>query len=187
MMAIAGIVMCGYLILHMLTNLSFFSASTFEAFYAVYNLPFIRWPLLLLVVTALAIHVKVAITLRRINSKARGQEYHIHDGLHIPATLVTVSIAFLLFFIVIHIIQMLTLDSGSVYQAIHALFQSFWMLGFYLAGLLVLAMHLAHSLANVLQTLGITSRSYHRAVGLGVFVFIAGFASVPLYSYIVMI
>jgi succinate dehydrogenase / fumarate reductase cytochrome b subunit len=57
---------------------------------------------------------------------------------------------------------------------------------FYLAGLFVLMMHLSHSLANVLQTLGKTSVTCHTLVWLAVLLLSGGFASIPLYIYLVM-
>jgi succinate dehydrogenase / fumarate reductase cytochrome b subunit len=44
-------------------------------------------------------------------------------------------------------------------------------------------MHLQHSLINVLQTLGITSKTYALAIISAVVLLILGFASVPLYIW----
>ena len=186
LMALAGLVMLGYLIFHMLTNLSFFSEAAFTSFYDFYNQPLIRWPILFLVLAAIVFHVKIAIKIRKINAKARTIDYARHDKFRIPAILVTVSVAFLLFFIVIHILQTLSFDTGRVYQELIYQFQSFWMLLFYLAGLFVLTMHLAHSLANVLQTLGKTSASCQCLVWGGTVLLTVGFALVPLYIFFVM-
>lgn len=186
LMAMAGLVMLGYLIFHMLTNLSFFSEAAFTGFYDFYNQALIRWPLLLVVVAAIALHVKVAIKIRKTNAKARTIDYVRHDKFKVPASLVTVSIIFLLFFIVVHILQTLSFSTTRVYQELVYQFQSFWMLTFYLAGLFVLTMHLSHSLANVLQTLGKTSESCQLIVWAGTLLLTGGFALVPLYIYFVM-
>ncbi|PHS27573.1 MAG: succinate dehydrogenase [Methylophaga sp.] len=185
-MALAGVVMTVYLVFHMLSNLSFFSEAAFTRFYDVYNTGLIRWSVLLLMLVAIAIHVKVAIKIRKVNAKARTIDYAKHDKFKIPAFLVTLSIIFLFGFIVIHIIQSLLFDTSALYEEVTAQFQSAPMLLFYLAGLLVLTMHLSHSLANVLQTLGKTSVIYHGLVWAGVLALTGGFASVPLYIYFVM-
>jgi succinate dehydrogenase / fumarate reductase cytochrome b subunit len=186
LMALAGVVMTAYLIFHMLSNLSFFSESAFNSFYDVYNVGSIRWIILLVIITAIAIHVKVAVKIRKVNAQARTIDYAKHDKFKIPASLVTLSIIFLLSFIVIHIIQSLLFDTSVLYSEVTALFQSILMVLFYLAGLFVLTMHLSHSLANVLQTLGKTSVIYHSLVWVSVLSLTGGFASIPLYIYFVM-
>lgn len=179
-MALAGTVMTVYLLFHMLTNLSFFAGSAFESFYQVYNQSWIRWPLLTLVVLSLLIHIKAAWHIRVKNSQARKVGYKKHDKLHVPAALVSLSIVLLLLFIAIHIVQTLLIDTAAVRATMLTWFSSVWMLLFYLGGLFILAMHLQHSLINVLQTLGITSKTYKLAIISSVVVLVVGFASVPL-------
>tara|TARA_R110001583_G_scaffold69365_5_gene196711 strand:+ start:815 stop:1375 length:561 start_codon:yes stop_codon:yes gene_type:complete len=185
-MALAGMVMTLYLILHMLTNLSFFTESSFRQFYQWYNSGFVRWLVLLLIAGSLFIHIKAAIRIRIVNAKARTISYKKHDKFHMPAILVTISIVFLFGFIVVHVFQTLSYDSTDVYGELIQQFQSVWMVLFYLAGLFVLMMHLYHSLANVLQTLGKTSRSCNGLVLVGCLLLTAGFAVIPLYIYSVM-
>ncbi len=185
-MALAGAVMTVYLVFHMLSNLTFFSETAFTRFYDIYNSGLISWIVLLVMLATIAIHVKIAIKIRKVNAKARTIDYAKHDKFKIPASLVTISIIFLLSFIVIHIIQSLLLDTSQLYNEVVALFQSGLMVLFYMAGLLVLTMHLSHSLANVLQTLGKTSVIYHGLVWAGVLVLTGGFASIPLYIYFIM-
>lgn len=182
-MALAGTVMTAYLIFHMLTNLSFFSGSAFENFYDVYNLAWIRWPIFLLVLGSLIIHTKAAVNIRIKNSQARRIGYKKHDKLHIPAQLVSLSIALLLLFILVHIGQALLLDTSSIRMGVTEWFSSVWMFLFYLAGLGILAMHLQHSLINVMQTLGISSKTHKITIIGGVVLLTVGFASVPAYIW----
>jgi succinate dehydrogenase / fumarate reductase cytochrome b subunit len=183
-MALAGTIMTVYLLFHMLSNLSFFSGSAFERFYAFYNQPWVRWPILAAVVGSLLIHVKAALHIRTKNSKARQVGYKKHDKLHVPAPLVSLSIILLLLFILIHIGQTLMIDTTAVKAEMISWFSSVWMLLFYLAGLFILAMHLQHSLINVLQTLGISSKTYATAIISAVVFLTLGFASVPLFIWI---
>lgn len=185
-MALAGLVMTAYLIFHMLSNLSFLSEASFISFYHWYNSGLIRWLILLIMVVAIFIHVKAAIRIRKANAKARTIDYKKHDKFKIPALFVTASIIFLLTFIVVHIIQALMFDNDILYSEITQLFQSELMVLFYLAGLFVLMMHLQHSLANVLQTLGKTSVSCHSLVWIGSLLLTGGFALIPLYIYFVL-
>jgi len=185
-MAIAGIFMATYLVFHMLSNLSFFSPSAFARFYELYNAGPTRWLVLLTMLIAIAIHVKIAIKIRKTNAKARTVHYAKHDKFKIPAPLVTLSILFLLSFILIHIVQTLLFDTTQLHSEVEQLFQSEIIVLFYLAGLFVLTMHLQHSIANVLQTLGKTSVTHHCLVWGGVLTLTGGFALIPLYIYFVM-
>jgi len=185
-MAIAGITLFGYLIFHMLSNLTFFSSDQFNAFYDWYNNGIVRWFVLLIIVAILVVHVRTALKIRAINAKARTIDYYRHDKFKIPAPFVTASILFLLAFIVIHVIQTLGFDTSDTYQETVQLFQSFWMLAFYMAGLFVLTMHLQHSLANVFQTLGKTAWTCQYMAWTVSLLLTGGFALLPLYIFFVM-
>lgn len=183
LMAIAGLLLTTYLLFHMLGNLSFFSPQHYAAFYAVYNHPFIRWPLWLLVVAALALHVVVALQTRLHNRKARLQSYQYPRRRHIPSWLVSIVITLILLFILWHLIQMWSFGEVDIYQQTQALFGSAWQVVLYLGGLLLLGLHLQHSLTNVLQTMGITAKQYYVLVTLLVVLLIVGFSAVPLAAY----
>lgn len=183
LMAIAGLLLTTYLLFHMLGNLSFFSPQHYTAFYAVYNHPFIRWPLWLLVVAALALHVVVALQTRLHNRKARLQSYQYPRRRHIPSWLVSIVITLILLFILWHLIQMWSFGEVDIYQQTQALFGSAWQVVLYLGGLLLLGLHLQHSLTNVLQTMGITAKQYYGLVTLLVVLLIVGFSAVPLAAY----
>ena len=183
LMAIAGVVMFIYLIGHMVTNLTFFSSDLFNRFYDWYNGGVVRWLVLAIIIIVLAIHVRTALKIREINAKAREIDYFRQDGFKIPAKLVTMSILFLLAFIVIHMVQTLLFNTADPYGEMLTLFGSFWMLGFYMAGLFVLTMHLQHSLANVFQTLGKTSFTCQYLAWAVTLSITGGLAIVPLYIY----
>lgn len=185
-MALAGVLMALYLVIHMLTNLSFFTESSFSDFYQWYNGGVVRWLVLTMIAVSLFIHIKAAIRIRTANAKARKIGYKKHNKFHIPAQLVTMSIVFLFSFIAVHVFQTLTFETADVYNELIQLFQSIWAVLFYLAGLFVLMMHLHHSLANVLQTLGKTSQTCNGLVLGGCLLLTAGFAVIPLYIYCVM-
>ena len=185
-MAIAGLVMFGYLVFHMLSNLTFFSKELFNEFYQWYNVGIIRWLVLSVMVVVIGVHVRTALKIRVINANARSVNYYRHDKIKLPAFVVTASLLFLLFFIIIHVIQTLGFSTADVHQETVILFQSFWMLIFYIAGLFVLSMHLQHSLANVMQTLGKTSVTSQSLAWLVTLSLAAGFALLPIYIYFVM-
>ncbi len=184
-MTIAGSVLSVYLIFHMLSNLSFFFGDNFNQFYQVYNIAWIRWPVLAVVLICLWIHVRAAVAIRQKNSQARQVGYKKHDKLHIPATLVTLSITLLFLFIMVHILQSLFVDPFDVRASVITWFSSLLITLFYLMGVFILIMHLQHSLINVLQTLGISSKMHHIAIHSAVAFLAVGFVSIPVYVWFV--
>jgi succinate dehydrogenase / fumarate reductase cytochrome b subunit len=186
LLTIAGTVMLGYVVFHMLSNLTFFTETMYEGFYQWYNTGLIRWTVLAIFTLVILIHAIIAFRIRKVNAAARTVGYAKHDKLHIPAWMVSLSILFLLAFIVIHVLQTLNFDTNNVTAATTQLFSSIWNVLFYLAGLFVLTMHLAHSAGNILQTLGKTSVTCQATAIVCTVLLTGGFAAVPLYIYFVM-
>ncbi|MEC9412547.1 MAG: succinate dehydrogenase [Pseudomonadota bacterium] len=183
-MTIAGTVLSVYLLFHMLSNLSFFFGDSFNQFYQIYNSAWIRWPVLVIVLICLWIHVRAAVNIRRKNSQARQVGYKKHEKFHIPAALVTLSIILLFLFIVIHIIQSLYVNPDDVRSSVMSWFSSVIITLFYLTGVFILVMHLQHSLINVLQTLGISAKMHHIAIHSIVALLGVGFVSIPVYVWL---
>lgn len=183
-MAIAGTILSVYLIFHMLVNLSFFFGDNFNQFYQAYNIAWIRWPVLAIVIACLWVHVRAAAAIRIKNSQARRHGYKKHDKFHIPAALVTLSIVLLFLFIVVHIVQSLYVNPDDVRSSVMSWFSSVIITLFYCAGVFILVMHLQHSLINVLQTLGISSKMHHIAIHSTVAFLGIGFVSIPVYVWL---
>ena len=183
LMAMAGLVLTVYLIFHMLSNLSFFHPESYQAFYDIYNQHFLRWPVWIIVSAALIFHVIIAVQIRLHNRQARIERYQHRQHHWIPAWLVSVVISLILLFIVWHMAQMWSFGGNDMYGQTLALFASGWQLLIYLTGLLLLGLHLQHSLTNVLQTLGKTSKQFYWCSTAVVVLMVAGFAVVPILAY----
>lgn len=183
LMAMAGLVLTAYLIFHMLSNLSFFSPEQYQAFYDFYNQPLIRWPLWILVAASLVFHVIVAVQIRLHNNQARVHAYQHRQHHFIPAWLVSIVITLILLFIVWHMAQMWSFGGTDIYGQTLTLFSSVWQLLIYLGGVLLIGLHLQHSLTNVLQTLGKTSKQFYWISTAIVMLLVVGFAIVPILAY----
>jgi len=183
LMAMAGLVLTAYLIFHMLSNLSFFSPEQYQAFYDFYNQPLIRWPLWILVAASLVFHIIVAVQIRLHNSKARVHAYQHRQHHFIPAWLVSIVITLILLFIVWHMAQMWSFGGADIYRQTLTLFSSVWQLLIYLGGVLLIGLHLQHSLTNVLQTMGKTSKQFYWISTAIVVLLVVGFAIVPILAY----
>ena len=183
LMAMAGLVLTAYLIFHMLSNLSFFSPEQYQAFYDFYNQPLIRWPLWILVAASLVFHVIVAVQIRLHNSRARVHAYQHRQHHFIPAWLVSIVITLILLFIIWHMAQMWSFGGADIYGQTLTLFSSVLQLLIYLGGVLLIGLHLQHSLTNVLQTLGKTSKQFYWISTAIVVLLVLGFAIVPILAY----
>lgn len=183
LMAIAGLVLTVYLIFHMLSNLTFFIPGQYQTFYDFYNQPLIRWPLWLAVTAALVFHVIVAVQIRLHNRKARVHAYQHRQHHSIPAWLVSIVITLILLFILWHMAQMWSFGGEEIYRQTLTLFSSKWQLLIYLGGILLIGLHMQHSLTNVLQTLGKTSKQFYWICTAIVVLLVAGFALVPILAY----
>lgn len=179
-MALAGVFLTAFLLLHAATNLSLFWEQSAQQFYDWYQQPWIQWPVLALFIVALTIHVRIAIVIRKRNAQARTVDYHKHDKFHVPAPLVTISISLLLLFILFHLYQSLTLNDELIQAQVKSWFSSPLIALVYLTGLVILSAHLLHALVNVLQTLGMSSKTYTVIIATGVAVLFVGFVSVPV-------
>ena len=80
----------------------------------------------------------------------------------------------------IHSVQMLSVDETNLYQHMVLIFSNPLMWVIYALGMIAISAHLHHSLSNVLQTLGVSSRQHHNLAWLIVIVIMLGFASIPL-------
>jgi len=180
-MAVSGLIMVGYLVLHMYGNLKALQSP--EAFneYA-HHLRTIGEPILphtgllwivrVVLLAAVLIHAYCAISLWRRNKKAAGftgglgaKRYHSKQnrtGIQRSYASFTmrwggVTIAL---FIVFHILNLTTNDihpggaSDEPYEKLHNSFQYFWVLLSYTVAMIAVGFHLWHGFWSALQTLG---------------------------------
>jgi len=85
-----------------------------------------------------------------------------------------------LVFIIIHSVQMLTVEATDLYSEVHKIFQSPIMWAIYGLGMIAISTHLHHGLTNVLQTLGISSNKRKGLALAIVLLIMAGFVSIPI-------
>lgn len=182
LMALAGLIWFGYVVIHSLSLFSFhLGQQVFNDFYHWFNNSIIYWPMLLILGVTIALHIFTGITRQLSNNIAIGaNKYHYRYPKIIPRFIAWSGAATLLAFIVFHFVQMQLLNGSDPYQQIVDIFTQPLMLVIYALGMLTLGMHLHHGLTNVLQTLGISSRQYNLVAILIVLVVILGFVSIPV-------
>ncbi len=181
LMAIAGLIWFVYLIYHLLSVLTFHSGEVvFNAFYSWLNSSWIYPVLLTLLGSTIVFHIYVAVTRQLDNNKSVGISYKKTYPKAVPRVVAWSGAALIFLFIVIHSVQMLSVDETNLYQHMVLIFSNPLMWVIYGLGMIAISAHLHHSLSNVLQTLGVSSRQHHNLAWLIVIVIMLGFASIPL-------
>ncbi|HIF88458.1 MAG TPA: hypothetical protein EYG22_06695 [Candidatus Thioglobus sp.] len=184
MMAVAGLIWFTYLIYHLFSVLIFHAGeAAFNAFYTWFNSSWIYPVLLAVLGSTIAFHIYVAVTRQLANNKSAGDmRYKKPYPKAIPRVIAWSGAALVFVFIVIHSVQMLTIDidTTNLYQQMEEIFSNPLMWAVYGLGMLAISAHLQHGLSNVLQTLGICSCQFHKVAWLIVIIIMVGFASIPL-------
>lgn len=208
-MAVSGLIMLGYLLVHMYGNLKFFQGrEKFDSYLEGLDdilYPYLPhegalWIIRVVLTAALVVHVYAAVTLWRRNKAAAGfvgnTRYHTKQNkTGVQRSYASFTMRWggiiLLLFIIGHIAQMLPnwLSPGgasdSKYDRVVNGFEIWWVVLLYTIGLVAVGFHLAHGFWSALQTLGQThsaTRKSSRAtvVAIGLAVLISGgFLTVP--------
>lgn len=195
--ALSGLLLVGFLLLHLLGNLLIYAGKSGESF-DVYEKTLASNPLLVVaevgLLTLFVVHVALALRVNMENRDARREGYRVRATLG-QRTLASSSMVFtgilVLGFLVVHIadfrISKLFREAAgySLAAMVSERLRTPLGAGIYLAGVLALAVHLSHAFRSAFQTLGVshprlgtllTRIGWAVAIGLGL-----GFASFPLF------
>lgn len=208
LMALSGLVLIGFVFVHMAGNLQILMGQEkINAYaHALQSLPLpILWGSRLFLLAAVLIHAVTAYQLVKENRRARPNQNYIETtkraGLASLKMGLTGSI--LLAFIIFHLLhftirtiypeysEMMTVvgspDSNEihdVYSMVFAGFQHTWISVFYVVAMFLLCGHLAHGVSSAFQSLGIRSESWRVKLELAAkayaWLIFVGFSIVPL-------
>lgn len=178
-MAVSGLIMLGYLLVHMYGNLKFFQGEEKFDSYLHETLPHMFYPYLpeggalwiirVLLLVALVVHVYCAANLWRRNKAAAGyvggKRYHTtQNKTGIQRSYASFTMRWggvvLLLFIIGHVAQMMPnwLSPGgasdSKYDRVVNGFEIWWVVLLYTIGMIAVGFHLAHGFWGALMTLG---------------------------------
>ena len=205
-MAISGLILAGFVFVHMLGNLqAFLGQEALNAYaYKLQSIPAVLWGFRFVLLAATITHVLTAISLVRENKAARPVPNG--DEKFYQATVASRTMGFsgaLLFgFIVFHVLHFTVRITHPEYQEMHyhlakadkdvhdvfkmiiAGFSKKWISALYIVCMAFLCLHLSHGVSSIFQTLGIRNETWRTrldniAVAYGWVVFI-GFISVPV-------
>ena len=183
-MAVTGLILLGFVIVHMLGNLQIFLGQDQLNSYAehIKDLPAILWPVRFILLSALIMHMTMAISLAVENKRARPVKYCYEDSVQVTFASRTMVLTGLLVFvfIVYHLLHFtfdkihpefsnLTDSKGrdDVYSMVVLSFQDPLIAGSYVAAMFILYLHLSHGAPNFLQSLGLNNENVRRKIQLG--------------------
>lgn len=196
-MSLSGVVLFGFVFIHMVGNLKFYlgpesidryAAWLLDALYPVFPREGLLWTLRVVLLVSVVVHMWAAAVLTRRNRRATGGARR-RPASFTARTMPVTGIAIALF-VVFHVLD-LTVGAANpdfVYGAVHAnIVASFsrpLVAAVYVAAMLLLGGHLLHGLWSALTSLGVTGTrtrriGRHVAVALGAAV-VVGNASIPL-------
>lgn len=208
LVAATGVALLGFVIAHMLGNLQVFLGPDALNSYAksLKDLGPLLWAMRLGLIAVFVVHIALAVRLALENKAARPQRY-VHDG-RVQATTASRTMILtglmVLLFVLYHLAhftlglthpdhfaseEMVPSLAGEVarhdvYSMVVLGFQSPLVSGLYIAAMALLALHLSHAVASVVQTLGWNDPSREvmvRRVGTGLaWIIFLGNTSIPV-------
>ncbi|MFC1419081.1 succinate dehydrogenase cytochrome b subunit [Streptacidiphilus cavernicola] len=198
-MAVTGVIMLLFLIVHMLGNLKiFFGAPDFNAYAAwlrtigepVLHRTWYLWAQRTVLAGCAVLHAVCAYQLSRRDLRARDRGYARPTGGSFATRTMRWGGVILLLFLVWHILDLTTGtlnprgEAGHPYQNIVADFQNWWADVIYIVAMAALGLHIRHGMWSAAQTLGANGprsgpvlRTVSWLLGLVLF---AGFTAVPV-------
>jgi succinate dehydrogenase / fumarate reductase cytochrome b subunit len=193
MVALAGLLLCGFLVMHLAGNLFLFAGDKAFNHYAemLESNPLLPVAEVGLFVLFL-IHIVLSLRARLANRAARpiGYQFTSDKGARTPGSrTMAVSGSLILFFLIVHIRTFRFapeyLRESNLYGVVVGWFQNPLYASFYVLALIALGLHLSHGFQSALQTLGLNHPRYTptlRKIGLALAALVTlGFISMPIY------
>jgi succinate dehydrogenase / fumarate reductase cytochrome b subunit len=208
--AITGVILGAYVILHMLGNLKELQGTggpdggainTYAEWLRTFGEPVIPrngvlWVIRAILLAALIIHIAGIWQLSRRNRAARpaGHRQAPIVRRSLSSRTMMLSGILLFAFIVFHILQFTTLTihptplaEGAVYANVYDAFQEWWLVAIYVVAVVLLGLHVRHGFWSVLQTHGFDkpnrNPSFRRGATITAVVIAAGFALIPIAAF----
>jgi succinate dehydrogenase / fumarate reductase cytochrome b subunit len=196
-MAVSGLVVVGWLVAHMLGNVTIFAGREAVNHYAAIlaENPPILWGQRLVMILALGFHIHCAFSLWALNSESRPKAYYQRKDLATNYAALTMRYGglLLLMFIIYHLLHLTVgmtshlgyeFDARDVYNNVVLGFSHPAVAGFYILAQVALGMHLYHGIWSLTQTLGAEHPKYDAVreyVPMALTaIIVLGFISIPL-------
>ena len=203
-MAVTGAFLMFFVVAHLLGNLQIFLGPEWMNGYAEHleELPFLLWPMRVLLAGALLFHIVIGIWLGVENARAKPNRYAVNATVQtsLPSRMMVFLGLAIFCFILFHLLHFTfgTLNPSiaelkdakgrhDVYSMVILAFQDRMIAGVYLAAMFFLSAHLRHGGYSFLQSLGLLPQSCIRKAKAGALLFAAliflGYGSIAVSSY----
>lgn len=193
-MAVSGAVLSIFVLGHLAGNLQIFlGPEVFDAYSrGLHELPELLWPIRILLLVMVLLHVWSAIELAVIKRDARpsGYSHYSPRASSYASRTMYMSGPILAAFIIYHLMQFTFGTGGTAFDAtdpygnVVAGFQNPWIAGFYILAMALLCLHLRHGLWSLFQSLGIHHPRYlprmRTAAAIIAGVVFIGFSAIPV-------
>ncbi len=201
LMAVSGLLLILFVIVHMAGNLQFFLGKDALNAYGHFlkSQPLLLWGARLGLLALAAVHVWAAVSLARINRQARPRGYHArhHSGAGYASRTMLLSGLIVLAFVIFHLLhftlgavdgEYLEYRDGEnrhdIYRMVVQGFSHPAVSLFYLLSMALLCLHLSHGAASFLHSLGLSSgrcRAWASRLALGLaWTIFLGNSSIPV-------
>jgi succinate dehydrogenase cytochrome b subunit len=193
-MAVTGLILFGYLILHMLGNLQIFLGPTVMDHYAeaLHGNPALLWTARTVLLVSVILHIWASVALTKVKRDARPVAYVKRTNVVSTWGSRTMmwSGPVIAAFVVFHLLHLTTGTIHSQFVALHPyenLVSGFLIVPFaliYIAVMVLIGFHLSHGIWSMFQSVGFSHPRYTPAIkkfaAIFSWILIAGFISVPL-------
>lgn len=204
-MAVTGLFLCSFLVVHLVGNLQLFKDDNGVAFNAYSEFmghnPIIR-VLEIGLVLGFGFHIYEGLSLAAKNRAARGGQGYVSDHIEQNSSWHSRSMAMLgsivLFFLIVHLYNFFgslrftdvprdANGNEDAYALVLAAFKNPFYVALYVVAQIALLYHLLHGFSSAFQTLGLTHRKYTPTIKFVGYAFsivvCAAFAAMPLYFF----
>jgi succinate dehydrogenase / fumarate reductase cytochrome b subunit len=170
-MAVTGIILFGFVLVHMIGNLKLYTGAEHLNNYAGWlrtvgepALPAegLLWIARIVLLAAVVLHIWAAWQVSRMNREARPRRYAVGNKVHTSYASRTMRWGgvIILLFIIYHLLHFTTGNvhpgfiEGDVYHNVVTGFQVWWVSAFYIVAQVALGFHLYHGVWSLFQSLG---------------------------------
>ena len=190
LMALTGLAMAGFLIVHLSGNLLLFSGEQAFNGYAEFVTSQALLPVARIGLIALFLfHIGLAIQLTMENRAARGSRYHHKDASEasLASRTMIISGVLILIYVIIHLLDFTLADQSGeqgLYGLVIAKFSNGIYVTIYVIAMVILAAHLIHGIQSTFQSFGLNHAKHtpilKKLLMLFAIAISMGFASIPI-------
>jgi succinate dehydrogenase / fumarate reductase cytochrome b subunit len=170
-MAVTGIILFGFVLVHMIGNLKLYEGQQYLDSYAGWlrtvGSPAVPtsgllWLARLVLIAAVVLHIWAAYTLTRMSQTARPHRYERYNPVHVSYASRTMRWGgvIIVLFVIYHLLHLTAgtvhpdFQEKNVYHNVVTGFQVWWVSLFYIVAQVALGFHLYHGLWSLFQSLG---------------------------------